>query len=99
MSGELDRLTEENNPKGGESRSGASSASYSGGLDYDTALEKTIFLEKYRARYPRDDRWYKRMCGGCVFQLLFIISFIIIDNEIDPLIYGLGFLEIEPKHF
>ena len=47
--------------------SNASSGTYSGGLDYDKALEKTIMLPRYRERYPEEDRWYKRMLCGCAF--------------------------------
>ena len=52
---------------GGDALSGASSGTYSGGLDYSKALGKTIMLEKYRQRYPEEDVWYKRMFGGCIF--------------------------------
>jgi hypothetical protein len=79
--------------------SNASSGTYSGGLDYDTALEKTILLEKYRERYPEENRWYKRMFCGCAFQVMLISVFIIIANEIDPILFGLSLLESEPKHF
>ena len=56
-------------------------------------------LDKYRERYPEEDRWYKRMLCGCAFQVILISVFIIIVNEIDPILFGLGLLELEPKHF
>jgi MFS family permease len=84
---------------GGDALSGASSGTYSGGLDYSKALGKTIMLEKYRERYPEEDLWYKRMFGGCIFQVLLVSVFLIVVNEIDPLIFGLSYLEKEPNHF
>jgi len=79
--------------------SNASSGTYSGGLDYEQALDKTIMNEKYRGRYPDEDRWYKRMLCGCAFQVILISLFIIVVNEIDPILFGLGLLENEPHLF
>ena len=39
------------------------------------------------------------MFCGCAFQVLLVSVFIITVNEIDPLLFGLSFLEAEPKHF
>lgn len=39
------------------------------------------------------------MFCGCAFQVLLIAVFLIIANEIDPLLFGLALLESEPKHF
>jgi hypothetical protein len=39
------------------------------------------------------------MLCGCAFQVCLVAVFIIIANEIDPILFGLSLLESEPKHF
>lgn len=44
-------------------------------------------------------RAYLWICCGCTFQLLCICILLVTVNLHDPMLFGLSFLEVEPKHF
>lgn len=43
--------------------------------------------------------WRSCWVFACIFQLLAVILLCLADVSISPVIYGIGFLEKEPKHF
>lgn len=76
----------------------STSSSYKG-VPYNTALAKTVYLKPKSPPLGTCKRiWVKCWCG-CFFQILILAVYIITANLADPLLFGLPFLEKEPKHF
>jgi len=58
--------------------SNKSSGFYGDGLVYDDAIEKTVFNNRYKKKYPDDYSIGKRLCCGCRFQVFIFIALIIL---------------------
>ena len=82
-----------------ENESNVSSGPYDLGLNYDEAIEKTVFDKRCEKKYPDEYTFGKKICCGCPFQVVLLLAFIIICDGMHPVLQGLGFLEKVPKHF
>ena len=69
------------------------------GMPYNTVLAKTVNLKPRSPPLGVGTRMWVKCCCGCFFQVLILIVFIITANLYDPLLFGLSFLEKEPKHY
>lgn len=86
--------TKSNNKKGILSNS--SKTEDFNGVNYNTALTRTIYSNPKSPPLSKTKKCFVSCCGGCFFQVLLVIIYLIIGNEIDNLIFGLSFLEKEP---
>lgn len=93
------------NPKGSSIPSVSSQSSGYSGVLYNGAVAKTIYdgarnLSVSNVEQPSCwTRFQQSCCGGCLFQVLLVLVFLVVSAEITPLLDGLSFLEKEPKHY
>ena len=69
------------------------SSSYKRGLTFDQGVRKTYKKKKDTTCLSRF------FCCGAPFQVLFIITLTIYLLGLIPILFAIGFLETEPKHF
>jgi hypothetical protein len=68
-------------------------STYARGITYDQSIRKTYKKNSDLSCFSR------YFCCGSPFQVLFIITFTAYLLHLIPILFAIGFLETEPKHF
>ena len=69
------------------------------GIAFNTAISKTVYLKPNSPPLSSCKRTWVKCCCGCPFQIIILIVYFIAANLYDPILFGLSFLEKEPKRF
>ena len=77
----------------------SSHSSQYAGITYNAAITKTVYLNPQSPPLSKAKKCCLKFCCGCTFQVILVLMFLVCVNEIDPLIFGLSFLEKVPPEF
>ena len=65
------------------------------GIAFNKAISKTVYYQKGEESRP----FLAACCCGCIFQVIVIILFIVVNQSVAPLTVGLSFLQSEPPRY